>query len=212
MVAQALEVVHQHLMVSTKTEKSVESNSSAANGVEGHKDFKKEKSVESNSSAANGVEGAKDFKKKKLKELKTSPTQPRRSSARIQALQKAEKALAERNAEVIKEDKCQNDVKARTGRKRSRKSNGEEGVVVEEEAVLQLKKKPLVCGKDEVGVENGKEEPDNVIGASGDKSDFLKVKETIRLFNKHYLQFVQVSVICVHYKTAMSFCNSMLFG
>ncbi|KAK7368221.1 hypothetical protein VNO80_10245 [Phaseolus coccineus] len=168
MVAEALEVVHQHLMVSTRGEKSAESNSSAANGVKGAKD------------------------PKKLEESKASPTPPRRSSARIQALQKAEKALNGPNAKVVKENNCQIDVKARKGKKRSRKRGGEESMPLEEEDVLPPKKKPLACGKDEVEVENGKEEPDNANGAFGDKSDFLKVKETIRLFNKHYLQFVQV--------------------
>ncbi|XP_027939499.1 histone-lysine N-methyltransferase, H3 lysine-9 specific SUVH4 [Vigna unguiculata] len=166
MVAQALDLVDQPLMVSTRGEDSVNSNSSVTNGVNGDTDLKK------------------------LKKSKVSPTTPRRSSARIQALQKTEKTLAGPNAIVVKEkDKCQDNVKEEKGKKRSRKSGAGESLVVEEasveeESVLLLKKKPSACDKDDI-------KPENAVGQSGDKSDTVKVKDTIRLFNKHYLQFVQ---------------------
>lgn len=139
-----------------------------------------EKSATSNSPVTNGVKEDKDFKK--LKQSKASPTAPRRSSARIQALQKAEKTVAGPNAVVVKgEDKCKDNVKEGKSKKRSRKN-----LVVEEQSVLLLKKKPLACGKDEMKVENA-------VGQIEDKSDTVKVKDTIRLFNKYYLQLVQVS-------------------
>ncbi|CAJ1787349.1 unnamed protein product [Sphenostylis stenocarpa] len=149
-----------------------------------------DKSLVSKIAVTNGVKGVKDLKK--LKESKAYLTQPRRSSARIQALQKAEEeVLAGRNAEVVKEkDKCQNELTDK-GKKLSRKSGREESVVVEEEVVLPPKKKQVACSKGEGEVENGKEEPENVVGVFGDKSDLVKVKETIRLFNKHYLQLIQ---------------------
>ncbi|TKY62973.1 Histone-lysine N-methyltransferase, H3 lysine-9 specific SUVH4 [Spatholobus suberectus] len=167
MVVQSLDVVHhQHLMVSTRAEKSSEAKIAAENGGKGAKSEKK--SRESNGSAM-----------------------PRRSSARIQAMQKAEEeALARQKAEVVEEkDKCNGEVAATTkAKKRSRKSGGEESVA-EEEVVLPPKKKPVVCGK--VEEENGKEELENAGGGLGEKSDLIKVKETIRLFNKHYLHLVQ---------------------
>ncbi|XP_047166604.1 histone-lysine N-methyltransferase, H3 lysine-9 specific SUVH4 isoform X3 [Vigna umbellata] len=177
-------------MVSTRAEKSVKSNSPVMNGV---------KETKSNSPVTNGVKEDKDLKK--LKESKASPTAPRRSSARIQALQKAEKSLAVPNAVVVKEEDKDN-VKEGKGKKRSRKSGPEESLVVEEQSVLLLKKKPFACGKDEMKVENA-------VGQLGDKSDTVKVKDTIRLFNKHYLQFVQEEEKrCVRAETQPKDANS----
>lgn len=183
MVVQSLDVVHQHLMVSTRAEKS--SSKTAA---------------ENDGSEAKNV--------KRSRESMASPT-PRRSSARIQALQKAEgearrkaeedealarrkseeeeavarrkaeeeEALAQPKAEEEEEKhKCGEDVAV----KKRRRSSGGESVSPPKKLVVR-----------NVAEENGKEESENVVGSLGEKSDFAKVKETIRLFNKHYLQFVQ---------------------
>ncbi|XP_061360406.1 histone-lysine N-methyltransferase, H3 lysine-9 specific SUVH4-like, partial [Gastrolobium bilobum] len=53
------------------------------------------------------------------------------------------------------------------------------------------KKKPEVCAKLEVEDVGGKEDTENAVGVLAKKSDSVKVKETIRLFNKHYLHFIQ---------------------
>ncbi|WVZ05248.1 hypothetical protein V8G54_018594 [Vigna mungo] len=160
-----------------------------------------EQSATSNSPVTNGVKEDKDLKK--LKQSKASPTAPRRSSARIQALQKAEKTVAGPNAVVVKgEDKCEDNVKEGKGKKRSRKSGPVDSLVVEEQSVLLLKKKPLACGKDEMKVENA-------VGQFEDKSDTVKVKDTIRLFNKYYLQLVQEEEKrCVRVETQPKDANS----
>ncbi|KAL5150344.1 Histone-lysine N-methyltransferase, H3 lysine-9 specific SUVH4 [Glycine soja] len=136
-----------------------------------------ENSSESKIAVANGGKVTKAKKKSKCS------TMPRRSSARIQALQKAEKELlARQKAEVVvveEKDNCENAVRAK---KRNRNSGGEESVAVEEEVVSKKRK-----GK--VEEVNGKQE--NAGGGLGEKSDPLKVKETVRLFNKYYLHFVQ---------------------
>lgn len=142
-----------------------------------------ENSSESKIAVANGGKVTKAKKKSKCS------TMPRRSSARIQALQKAEKELlARQKAEVVvveEKDNCENAVRAK---KRNRNSGGEESVAVEEEVVSKKRK-----GK--VEEVNGKQE--NAGGGLGEKSDLLKVKETIRLFNKYYLHLVQVGMFCV---------------
>ncbi|RZB59620.1 histone-lysine N-methyltransferase, H3 lysine-9 specific SUVH4-like [Glycine soja] len=186
MVVQSLDdVVHQQLMVSATAEKSSESKIAVT---------------------ANGGNGAKSAEKK-LRELSEegSTMPPRRSSARIQALQKAEEELlARKRAEGVEEkDNCNDEVKAGKAKKRNRKSSsdGEESVVVEVEVVSPPMKKRVayrkgkvvdgVNGNVKVGEVNGKEGLENAGGGLGEKSDLLKVKETIRLFNKYYLHLVQ---------------------
>ncbi|KAG4938276.1 hypothetical protein JHK84_044527 [Glycine max] len=186
MVVQSLDdVVHQQLMVSATAEKSSESKIAVT---------------------ANGGNGAKSAEKK-LRELSEegSTMPPRRSSARIQALQKAEEELlARKRAEGVEEkDNCNDEVKAGKAKKRNRKSSsdGEESVVVEVEVVSPPMKKGVayrkgkvvdgVNGNVKVGEVNGKEGLENAGGGLGEKSDLLKVKETIRLFNKYYLHLVQ---------------------
>ena len=88
-----------------------------------------ENSSESKIAVANGGKVTKAKKKSKCS------TMPRRSSARIQALQKAEKELlARQKAEVVvveEKDNCENAVRAK---KRNRNSGGEESVAVEVKA------------------------------------------------------------------------------
>ncbi|XP_020218226.1 histone-lysine N-methyltransferase, H3 lysine-9 specific SUVH4 [Cajanus cajan] len=172
MVAQSLDVVHQHIMVAMRAEKSSNSKAKAKNAGKGPKGGKK-----SNASAM-----------------------PRRSSARIQALKKAEEeVLARQKSEeipsrqeaVLVEDKDECDeVAAKPKKKHRTKSGGEE----EEDAASRprKKKKPAVaaCPNGDV---SAKEESENVagVGGSGEKSDLAKVKETIRIFNKYYLHFIQ---------------------
>ncbi|KAG4915575.1 hypothetical protein JHK87_053132 [Glycine soja] len=192
MVLQSLDdVVHQHLMVSTRADKSPGS-----------------KIV-----VANGGNGAKAEKKRRESEDSIMPL-PRRSSARIQALQKAEELFARKRVEGVEEkDNCDDNLTPEKVKvkKRNRKSSGsEESVVVEVEFVSPAKKKRVayrkckvvgemngngkgeeLSGNGKVRKVNAKEELENAGGGLGEKSDLLKVKETIRLFTKHYLQLVQ---------------------
>jgi len=201
MVLQSLDdVVHQHLMVSTRADKSPGS-----------------KIV-----VANGGNGAKAEKKRRESEDSIMPL-PRRSSARIQALQKAEELFARKRVEGVEEkDNCDDNLTPEKVKvkKRNRKSSGsEESVVVEVEFVSPAKKKRVayrkckvvgemngngkgeeLSGNGKVRKVNAKEELENAGGGLGEKSDLLKVKETIRLFTKHYLQLVQVSMFCVQHK------------
>lgn len=204
MVVQSLDdVVHQQLMVSATAEKSSESKIAVT---------------------ANGGNGAKSAEKK-LRELSEegSTMPPRRSSARIQALQKAEELFARKRVEGVEEkDNCDDNLTPEKVKvkKRNRKSSGsEESVVVEVEFVSPAKKKRVayrkckvvgemngngkgeeLSGNGKVRKVNAKEELENAGGGLGEKSDLLKVKETIRLFTKHYLQLVQVSMFCVQHK------------
>ncbi|XP_027351152.1 histone-lysine N-methyltransferase, H3 lysine-9 specific SUVH4-like [Abrus precatorius] len=165
MVVQSLEVVPQQLMVSPKVAKSSESKIALENGGEG--------------AAA----------KNKSRESKDMPMQ-RRASARIQAKHKTEELLARKKTEVDKEKVKSHEVTVKSN-KRSRKSLDEEGVARGEVVLEPQKKKPVAHQKLEEKNEERKVESGNVVGLSVEKSDFVKVKETIRLFNKHYLLCVQ---------------------
>ncbi|KAK7313124.1 hypothetical protein VNO77_37554 [Canavalia gladiata] len=166
MVVQSLDVVPQNLMVSTRAEKKSEYKIVAEHGGNGGK------------------------AEKKLRESNVLPMQ-RRASARIQAKQKAaDELIACQKEEVVEEkDKC-NEVEVKTN-KRSRKSRDEESVA-EGKAVPEPPKKKLVaCPKRGVENDERKVESENMVGVSAEKCDSAKVKEAIRLFNKHYLHFVQ---------------------
>lgn len=94
----------------------------------------------------------------------------RRASARIQLKQRAEKeVLVRRRVELLddREDGRGGGTKKRTpSSNHTRRSNGPTPIAVEN-------------GPTSLNLEG--------------KSDHAKVKETLRLFNKHYLNFVQVS-------------------
>ncbi|XP_004493077.1 histone-lysine N-methyltransferase, H3 lysine-9 specific SUVH4 [Cicer arietinum] len=79
---------------------------------------------------------------------------------------------------------------------KKKKTNGEESVVKEEVVSEQQKKKkksPATARRELMEVRN--EEitvgSENAVGALGDKSLTAKVKDTIRVFNKHYLHLIK---------------------
>lgn len=85
---------------------------------------------------------------------------------------------------------------------KKKKTNGEESVVKEEVVSEQQKKKkksPATARRELMEVRN--EEitvgSENAVGALGDKSLTAKVKDTIRVFNKHYLHLIKVSFFSV---------------
>ncbi|KAL2348262.1 hypothetical protein Fmac_002262 [Flemingia macrophylla] len=170
MVAQSADSVHQPLMVSTRAENTPTSK--------------------------NGGKGAKADKKSN-----GSATTSRRSSARIQALRKAEEVVVaskESEKEGVTREKTELDennnkcdqVSAKGKKKHGRRRSDGEGEDVNASPPRKKNKPTLSCPNCEL---NWKEESENVVevGGSCEKSDVAKIKETMRLFNKHYLHFVQ---------------------
>ncbi|KAJ0110670.1 hypothetical protein Patl1_02539 [Pistacia atlantica] len=117
----------------------------------------------------------------------------RRMSARIQEKQREEKLrLVKRRVELLGDTeggsdgkKKQNNISSRKRRKEEDSENAEEGDKV-----------PVQTTKCESESMNGNavnlaDKGDHVINLA-EKSDHAKVKETLRLFNKHYLHFVQL--------------------
>ncbi|CAI8613494.1 unnamed protein product [Vicia faba] len=136
----------------------------------------------------------------------------RRSSSRIQAakLKEVEEVKLRRSVEVVEERKKSSVVVTAKGKsnKRVKKSHGEEESAVKEEVVSdlqtksneevasekQMKKKSALDAKRElmeVWDEKMKVDSENPADASAEKSYAAKVKDTIRVFNKHYLHLVQ---------------------
>ncbi|KAI6677387.1 hypothetical protein NL676_038183 [Syzygium grande] len=143
------------------------------------------------------------------------PGTQRRCSARIQTKQRAEKELlVRRRVELLdNSDEAPAAGKRRNvgGRRRSRGESAreeeeeeeEEGPKVEETAAETVEGREnggvvfVVVGVEAANAGSGADRESQVAG-DGDngasmveKSDFAKVKETLRLFNKHYLHFVQ---------------------
>ena len=139
-------------------------------------------------------------------ETNESPMQ-RRRSCRIQVKLKEEKELlVRRRVELLDDpDEAGHGKKTGKGGKRSRKDE----TVANEEMVAKKQRVNEVLKSEEsprakVGLISKiavlEERVDSENGGSSlvEKSDSLKVKETLRLFNKHYLHFVQVSSIQTH--------------
>ena len=125
-----------------------------------------------------------------------SPSPQRRTSARIQIKQLAEKELLVRQrVEILDETDSPSKRKKKNGpvrSKRNTKSKDKAVAVPVSNDVTKSKdggaSEPMeVCAleKSTAADEGG---PANVV----EKSDHAKVKETLRLFNKYYLHFVQV--------------------
>jgi euchromatic histone-lysine N-methyltransferase len=159
---------------------------------------------------------------KKTDSTETLPMPNRRSSSRIQAqLKEAEEKQRRRKAEgLAEEEKSVEVVTPPKSNKRVKKTSGEvsvskEGVSENEmkkkdEVVLEketkTKKKSASLVKRELMEVRHKKitaESENAVaesaagGALGEKSLTAKVKDTIRVFNKHYLHLVQVSFFYV---------------
>lgn len=142
-----------------------------------------------------GDENLDELTAEEPRESKESSVQ-RRTSARVQSKQKVDKELlVRRRVELLDDREDASDRKKTKRCKRScnDKNVGKEEVVGGQRRVNKLEESTLLDDKStNVGsvevVDSG-----NGTGNFVDKSDFVKVKETIRLFNKHYLHFVQVS-------------------
>lgn len=108
----------------------------------------------------------------------------RRVSARIQEKQREEKLrLGKRRVELPDDAERGSDAKKKQHNvSRRKKRKEEDSVNLEDE-----RKVPVQTTKNESESVNG-----NAVNLA-EKSDHAKVKETLRLFNKHYLHFVQVS-------------------
>lgn len=197
-------VVPQHSMV-PRAEKSSECKMSVKNsGGKGAKKSAKDTPVQRRASAR--IQAAKQ-----------------KAEEELQARREAEEELqARREAEVVEEDEDKGGKAAKKGsnkRARNEESVGEGEVVASpkkgsnkrcrneesvgegEVVVASSKKKPKASAKREVklDVEHREKVADseNAVADSAEKGASLKVKETIRLYNKHYLHFVQVSrLVC----------------
>ncbi|KAF7801874.1 histone-lysine N-methyltransferase, H3 lysine-9 specific SUVH4 isoform X1 [Senna tora] len=127
------------------------------------------------------------------KESKESSVQ-RRTSSRVQAKQKVDKELLVRRRVELLEDRddAGNGKKSKRSKQSCNNVNvGKKEAVSEQRDAKELEESTLHNGKltlagSELVIDSG-----NVAGNLVDKSDFAKVKETLRLFNKHYLHFVQ---------------------
>ncbi|XP_030539455.2 histone-lysine N-methyltransferase, H3 lysine-9 specific SUVH4 [Rhodamnia argentea] len=131
------------------------------------------------------------------------PGTQRRCSARIQTKQRAEKELLVRRRVELLDN---GDGVTSTGKRRNvggrgksgGESAGKEGPEVEESEVEAVGGAEIVGISVEPASAGSGVQRESQVAAGGDnvapmveKSDFAKVKETLRLFNKHYLHFVQ---------------------
>ncbi|XP_022934519.1 histone-lysine N-methyltransferase, H3 lysine-9 specific SUVH4 isoform X1 [Cucurbita moschata] len=174
---------------------------SAVNG-ELHSPVTPEEKPKSHKVATHGRKNAKAAKPEGDAE-EPSPSPQRRTSARIQLKQLAEKKelLARQRVEVLDEPESASKRKKTNGQVKSKRNTtpsvAEE--VVEDKAVAVPVSNDVAESKDgdaseplelcaseksRTGDEGG---PANIV----EKSDHAKVKETLRLFNKYYLHFVQ---------------------
>lgn len=192
-------VVPQHLMVSPGKEKSPKVKITVKYGGKRNESFDSPMPSESKGLPMSA-------------ESKESTMPLRRSSARIQAKQKeVEELRVRRKAEILENAEKSSEDVTTTPNKRSKKSHGEESVAKKEVVSKQNKKKSVASAERETkevvkDVERAKEvvmdvertvESENVVGALADNGAAAKVKDTIRIFNKHYLHFVQVSFFSV---------------
>lgn len=117
----------------------------------------------------------------------------RRVSARIQEKQREDKLrLVKRRVELlddIKEASDDNKKQKNISSRNRRKAKDSQNVVEGDKVPVKTTK----CESESVNgnAVNSAEKTDKAVSLS-EKSDHAKVKETLRLFNKHYLHFVQV--------------------
>lgn len=137
----------------------------------------------------------------------------RRRSSRIQTKQRAEKELlAKRRAELLDEEE-EGRVKKRVNVRKRVAVDVNEAVPKEDKQTLSEstdgERDNAACGKSDyvktketlcervlggsLEVENGAPSSGADVPHVAEKSDYAKVKETLRSFNKHYLHFVQVN-------------------
>ncbi|KAI4348385.1 hypothetical protein L6164_009114 [Bauhinia variegata] len=144
------------------------------------------------------------YGRKGIKTEQKQPKEPeessmqRRASARIQAKQKADKELlVRRRVELLDEqDDGGNETKSRSKRSRVTENVVKEEVVEEEKRDITAPKSKLDEStklESKAKVKGSEENVDSKNGGGNlvEKSDTLKVKQTLRLFNKHYLHLVQ---------------------
>ncbi|XP_022928432.1 histone-lysine N-methyltransferase, H3 lysine-9 specific SUVH4-like isoform X3 [Cucurbita moschata] len=129
-----------------------------------------------------------------------SPSPQRRTSARIQIKQLADKELLVRQrVEILDETDSPSKRKKKNGPVRSKRNTKSKDKAVEDKAVAVPVSNDVTKSKDggasepmevcalEKSTTADEGGPANVV----EKSDHAKVKETLRLFNKYYLHFVQ---------------------
>ena len=175
---------------------------SAANG-ELHSPVNPEEKPKRHKVATDGRKNAKAAKPEGDAEG-PSPSPQRRTSARIQLKQLAEKKelLARQRVEVLDEPESASKRKKTNGQVKSKRNTtpsvAEE--VVEDKAVAVPVSNDVTKSKDGDASEplelcaSEKSRTGDEGGSANivEKSDHAKVKETLRLFNKYYLHFVQV--------------------
>lgn len=109
--------------------------------------------------------------------------------------------LAQRRVELLDEErkmmKKVSPLKRRRVDAESVQTEEENGAVIRPESA---KKENVAKADDSVKAEN---ESVSLVGNVGEKSDYAKVKETLRVFNKHYLYFVQVFGVLAHLITRL---------
>ncbi|XP_054803543.1 histone-lysine N-methyltransferase, H3 lysine-9 specific SUVH4-like isoform X1 [Prosopis cineraria] len=134
-------------------------------------------------------------KAKKLNESITEePNDDNESSGQRMANSRVQNKefLVRRRVELLEDrDKAGNDKKSKCFKRSCNDENGDEhgdkeGGVGKPPRVKKLKEATVVHNKQTSAGSKA-----NGAGNLADKSDFVRVKETLRLFNKHYLHFVQ---------------------
>lgn len=136
-----------------------------------------------------------------------SPSPMRRTSARIIKMKAEKKLLARQRVELLDEPSSGSKRKKTNSKVKSKRNTPnvkeevreDKGEVVEDEAVVVPASKDVTKSKDgdarkpmEVCAPEKRTGDDVGAGNMVEKSDHVKVKETLRLFNKYYLHFVQV--------------------
>ncbi|KAJ7976300.1 histone-lysine N-methyltransferase, H3 lysine-9 specific SUVH4 [Quillaja saponaria] len=129
----------------------------------------------------------------------SEPEVQRRFSTRIQTKQRAEKELLVRRRVELLDDQEEGGSKKKSTRNKRRWNDtnvGENEVLVEEEQKVLLTNESIkfdgAGGEKAVKMDfEGRVDSESGTTNLVEKSDFAKVKDTLRLFNKHYLHLVQ---------------------
>lgn len=153
------------------------------------------------------------------------PSPPRRTSARIQIKLLAEKEqLVRQRVELLDKPDSASKRKKTNDQVRSRRNavsdggktaedNDNDNVVSVSKDVTKHKDDNASEPREMCSPEKSKALVDGAPASLVEKSDHVKVKETLRLFNKHYLHFVQVCRVgkC-HFEDLFEVCSQLTVG
>lgn len=195
-------VVSQHLMVSAEIEMSPKLKISVKYGA---KKAEPKDTPMSQRRSSSRIQAAKlkEVEEVKLRRNVEVVEDRKKSSVVVTAKGKSNKRVKKSHGEGEEESTVKEEVVSESQSKSNEEDASEKQVKNKEEVAsekLPKKKKSAMDAKRElmeVWDEKMKVDSENTVDASAEKSYAAKVKDTIRLFNKHYLHLVQVSYFYV---------------